>query len=105
MANFTKVTDNGQIEIAWELLEVSEETVSIAKSVINGMATVKNKLVAVDKYDEYLELYFSDERFYDGELIYGAYSTVTINVQSGRTMFNSFGKSGIEKFGFVKEVK
>ena len=102
MENYFKVSDNGQVEINWELLEVPTDLVSDVQSVISKMVSTGHELVTVEEFGSSLELYFKEEVCYQGELLFATYTTVDFNYLSGDVSFNTLGLSDIEKFGFRK---
>lgn len=102
MENYFKVSEDGQVVVDWELLEMPEELVSEIESIIKNMVNTNRVLVSIDKYVTEVDLYFSDERYHMGELIYGVYTNVNINTESRDIVFNTMGLSDIKKFGFVK---
>lgn len=105
MANYTKLTDNGQIEIDWNALELTEEQIVICKAGVNKLIEKGHVITEISKYDNFVEFFLKDERYFEGEVIYGSYTIVTYFYGRDEVCFDTFGKSDLEKFGYVKEGK
>lgn len=106
MANFTTVSDNGQVEIDWNALELTEEQILFVKAGVQRLIDNGKKLVSYERDEDTIEFHLKDERYFKGELIYGSYTRVTYFADgSDEIYFDTFGRSDFEKFGYVKEGK
>ena len=106
MANFITVSENGQMEINWSALELSEEQVNVVAPAINGMIEIGHELTGIgmthDKTS--FDFYLKDERYsdVDGSLLYGAYVIVRYSTVRDKVEFDFFGRHELEKFGYFK---
>lgn len=109
MANFTKVSESGQIEIDWSLLQaatkMSDVTIEKLSSKVNAYLNRKfseYEIVGIEDFEEIMSIYIMDEKVIEGDLIRGNYVTIFCDKTNGTMMAASMSHYDFAKFGYEK---
>ena len=103
MAKYFTVAENGQVEINWIELEILEdEHIQMIEWYLKGFYTLGHTVKSIDDGRYAIDIYLSDERYFDGSLILGTYVILSYNKSDGVITVNQFGRTDLEVFGYVK---
>lgn len=108
MANFTKISENGQIEIDWTMLlaaaDITEEGIEMIKITLDTMSTEKCEIIKVDVDSTHLYVYLMDESVTKtmDEIIWGSYRVLTYDIERNKVFVNSFSSFDLKVFGYEK---
>ena len=105
MTKYLTVSENGQIEINWDELELLPEEVSSVEMYLNGFYKMGHTVTAVESDFASVTFFLKDEKYFDGSIVYGAYVILTYNKLDKRFNVSNFGRSDLELFGYAKEGK
>lgn len=114
MANFTRVSESGQIEIDWNMLQaesnMSYENVQNLMTKVNAYLESKYdeyEIVHIEDFDSLLSVRLQSESYSGGELTFGSYVTIICDKMSGSIVKNHMTHYDMLKFGYqkVKGVK
>ena len=106
MAKYFTVSENGQVEINWTELEVLEqEHIVEIEMYLNGFYRMGHTVTFIDDGPYSIDIYLSDERYYNDSITFGTYVILSYNKFDGVCKTTHFGRSDLAVFGYVKEGK
>lgn len=109
MANFTRISESGQIEIDWNMLQiennVTDEMLVKIQDAVNVYLNNTNEsyeIVQVEVFDQMISIRMKDERYHGEHLLSGSYVRIVADCSSGFLRSNFFTHYDMLQFGYDK---